>query len=448
MVQTGHRTLLIELNEINFDFVSQYADIGLLPNLGKLIKRHGVIRTLSEEKYEELEPWIQWVSAHTGLTFAQHGVFRLGDSIGRDLYQVWEHLENAGLSVGAVSPMNAENQTRNAAFFLPDPWTDTRTTGGLLLRRLHDALRQAVNDNARSHLSVKTLLLLMAALVRYARLPSSSKYLKYSALARSRPWHKALLLDLLLSDLFIGEIKRKSPDFATLFLNAGAHIQHHYLFNAAPYTGSQSNPSWYIDKTQDPLLDVYKLYDNVIGEIIRLFPNRRLIIATGLHQDPHPATTFYWRLTKHEAFLRRIGVNFECIEPRMSRDFLVECVNREQALASEQRLMSVRGDDGALLFEVDNRGSDLFVSLSYAKDVPEGFAFYAGSERFENLRSEIDFVAIKNGEHNGIGYLIDSAQSASDKRTTIKLTSLPDIICDGFGLEWRQPKMREKQSRA
>jgi hypothetical protein len=117
--------------------------------------------------------------------------------------------------------------------------------------------------------------------------------MKYSVRARSHPWHKALLLDLLLSDLFVGEIKRTSPDFASLFLNAGAHIQHHYLFNAAPYTGSQSNPSWYIDKTQDPLLDVYKLYDNVIGEIIRLFPNRRLIIATGLHQDPHPANTFY-----------------------------------------------------------------------------------------------------------------------------------------------------------
>jgi hypothetical protein len=440
------QSLLIELNELNFDFVNHYADVGLLPNLGKLIKKHGVIRTLSEEKYEELEPWIQWVSAHTGMTLAEHGVFRLGDAVGQGLYQIWEHLENAGLSVGAVSPMNAENQTHNAAFFLPDPWTDTRTTGGLLLRRLHEALRQAVNDNARSHLSVKTLLWLMAALVRYARLPSSSKYMKYSVRAGSRSWYKALLLDLLLSDLFIGEIKRTSPDFASLFLNAGAHIQHHYLFNAAPYTGSQSNPSWYIDKTQDPLLDVYKLYDNFIGEIIRLFPNRRLIVATGLHQDPHPATTFYWRLTKHEAFLKRIGVNFECVEPRMSRDFLVKCVNLEQALATEQRLMSVRGDDGVHLFEVDNRGSDLFVSLSYANDVPEDFGFYIGPERFDRLRREIDFVAIKNGEHNGIGYLIDTAQLVDDKQATIKLTSLPDIICDGFGLEWPQTKIA-KQSR-
>lgn len=441
------QSLLIELNELNFDFVQHYADVGLLPNLGTLIKRHGVIRTLSEEKYEELEPWIQWVSAHTGMTFAEHGVFRLGDAIGRDLYQVWEHLENAGLSVGAVSPMNAENQTRNAAFFLPDPWTDTRPTGGLLLRRLHAALRQAVNDNARSHLSVKTLLWLIAALLRYARLPSFSKYLKYSVRARGRSWHKALLLDLLLADLFIGELKRTSPDFASLFLNAGAHIQHHYLFNAAPYSGNQSNPSWYIAKARDPLLDVYKLYDNIIGDLVRLFPNRRLIIATGLHQDPHLATTFYWRLTQHEAFLKRIGVDFEVVEPRMSRDFLVKCVDPEQALAAERRLMSVRGDDGVLLFEVDNRGSDLFISLSYAKDVPTGFDFYVGSKCFENLRGEIDFVAIKNGEHNGIGYLIDNAQSVDDNPATIKLTSLPNIICDSFGLEWPQSKTREKQSR-
>ncbi|WP_204265672.1 hypothetical protein, partial [Klebsiella pneumoniae] len=62
------------------------------------------------------------------------------------------------------------------------------------------------------------------------------------------------------------------------------------------------------------------------------------MIATGLHQVPYPETSFYWRLKDHEAFLREVGVPFTSIEPRMSRDFLVECRDAEQALSAAQRL--------------------------------------------------------------------------------------------------------------
>lgn len=438
------KVLLIELNELNFDFVRSYVSSGLLPNFGRLLEKHGVVFTVSEEKYDEIEPWIQWVSAHTGMAFADHGVFRLGDSVGRDLHQIWEHLEGAGLLVGAVSPMNAENRTRRAAFFIPDPWTGTHTTGSPLLRRLHAALRQAVNDNARSHLSFKTLFWLIFGVIRYARLSNLLRYAQYALRARSRPWYKAQFLDLFLSDLFIGEVKATSPDFASLFLNAGAHIQHHYLFNASPYSGDQSNPAWYISEIEDPLLDVYQLYDSILGDIRHSFPESRLIIATGLHQDPHPVTTFYWRLARHDHFLRRIGIDFERVEPRMSRDFLVICTTVEQALAAENRLNSVKGADGVALFAVDNRGTDLFLTLSYPRDVPAGFAFFVGPERFENLRGEIDFVAIKNGQHNGAGYLVDTARSADREAVAMKLTDLPDVICKGFGLEWRRPILAEQ----
>ena len=65
--------------------------------------------------YEHLEPWIQWVTAHTGLDFAEHGVFRLGDIVARDLPQIWEQLEEKGLRVGAICPMNAKHRLKDAA---------------------------------------------------------------------------------------------------------------------------------------------------------------------------------------------------------------------------------------------------------------------------------------------------------------------------------------------
>src|SRR5687767_2547840 len=107
---------LLELNEINFDFVSYYCEHGFLPNLAEMLRENGVSRTSSESQYHELEPWIQWVTAHTGLSLSEHGVFRLGDIVKHDYLQIWERLESHGFRVGAISPMNAKNRLNDAAF--------------------------------------------------------------------------------------------------------------------------------------------------------------------------------------------------------------------------------------------------------------------------------------------------------------------------------------------
>ena len=52
--------------------------------------------------------------------------------------------------------------------------------------------------------------------------------------------------------------------------------------------------------------------------------NCGLIIATGLSQEPFLKTQYYYRLKNHEKFLKKIGLNFEKVYPRMTRDFEIE----------------------------------------------------------------------------------------------------------------------------
>ena len=127
--RNGPRQLvLLELNEINFDVARRYVDRLGLKNFAHLLAGRS-IRTSSEGSYELLEPWIQWVSAHSGLTAAQHGVRRLGDIVGSEVPQMFEQLESFGLKIGCISPMNAENRMRSPAYFIPDPWTRRRVMG-------------------------------------------------------------------------------------------------------------------------------------------------------------------------------------------------------------------------------------------------------------------------------------------------------------------------------
>src|SRR5688572_26691052 len=168
---------LVELNEINFEYVQRYSNFGQLPHLTRLLQRHELGTTVSESTYENIEPWIQWVSAHTGKTFDEHRVFRLGDIVGSNVQQIWEILECRGVSVGAVSPMNATNRLNNPAFFVPDPWTRCRVTADKPTQVLYEAVRQAVGDNAEGRLALRSFIGLLRGFVSHVPLRRWPSYL-------------------------------------------------------------------------------------------------------------------------------------------------------------------------------------------------------------------------------------------------------------------------------
>ncbi|MEP7348377.1 MAG: hypothetical protein ABI668_00315 [Sphingorhabdus sp.] len=431
--------IFLELNEVNFKFVDSYIEQGHLPNFKDFFSVHGYSETTSETDYEALEPWIQWVTAHTGLSLNEHGVFRLGDITSYDIKQIWEHLADQGVSVGAISPMNAKCRGESWDFFIPDPWTSTAIVASPIARRMYQAIAQIVNDNAQQRVSPGSLLNLAIGGALTALPSSYPAYFNYITQARTKPWFKAIFLDLLLSDLFLRSVAKKRTQFATLFLNAAAHIQHHFMFSSTIYDGPMRNPEWYIAPKHDPLLDVYTAYDRILGRTRARFPQSRVMLATGLHQDPHSDVTFYWRLKDHANFLKKIGVDFVTVEPRMSRDFLVTFDSFSTAATAEVFLNSAQSDQGTALFEVDNRGQDLFVMLTYPNDINDVGHYVVNGEIYNDLIDEVTFVAIKNGCHNGIGYFADSGLIRNAASLQFALSDIPKRILTALqlrGVPW------------
>jgi hypothetical protein len=424
-----NKTILLGLNELNFDYIRFYINQGLLPNFKKILDIQPPIETISEGDYKLLEPWVQWVTIHTGKTFEEHKVFRLGDVVNNPkLSQIFEELEAEGLSVGAVSPFNAENRLNNPAFFVPDPWTKTEPSGNWIVKALYQAVHQSVNDNAKSKLNFKSTISLGLGLLLYVPLLRWSHYLK-TIFKVKKPGAKAIILDSLLADVHLTLWKKHKPDFSNLFLNSGAHIQHHYLFNSKAYVGNIKNPEWYCPNDYDPLIHILSEYDKQIRKLLKQ-KDVKIIIATGLHQQPHEHLTFYWRLKEHVKFAEMIGIkNFSEILPRMSRDFLMKFNKEADALNAENLLNSFYASkDDIKIFEVDNRGTSLFVELVYPNDIEDNVSIYSKESnlKLEKFKTYIAFVAIKNGEHNGIGYLTSNFDLKSEKR--INLTKLKAII--------------------
>jgi hypothetical protein len=424
------KTILLGLNELNFEYIKYYIDQNKLPNFKRFFKNNRIIETTSENEYDLLEPWIQWLTVVTGKTFDQHKVFRLGDIVGRtDLIQIFETIESNGYTVGAVSPFNVENRLLNPSFFAPDPWTKTSPSGSSTFVGLSNAVSQAVNDNAHGKLEFSSIIALLKGLIKYSRLKDYSFYINKVLKIKSQIGVKALILDKLLADTFINVWKSTKPDFSNLFLNTGAHFQHHYMFNSKAYKGEFFNPDWYCPTDQDPLFEILKVYDEVLGQLFKL--PVRLIVATGLHQKPHKRVTFYWRLKEHKQFLTLIGIrNILNVVPRMSRDFLIDFASEEDALIAQSLLDSyVNEIDQIKIFTVDNRGNSLFVEITYSNNIEDDFII-VGNKKIKDFKRHISFVAIKNGEHDGVGYLIDSENRV--KEDIIELKDLYKHLMEDF----------------
>jgi hypothetical protein len=399
--------LFIQLNEINFDLVRLYlkANPKDFPNLNKLLMLRQV-ETSSEAEYSKLEPWIQWVSVHTGLDYHQHKVFRLGDIENSDVNQLFEILESNDVKVGAICPMNAKNRLKSPAFFLPDPWTKTKTDGSFWSRILTSSISQAVNDNTNEKLSLKSLAGLLIGLIRFARVKNYFLYLKLALTSRKAPWRKALFLDLFLHDLYCSRVDSTSPGFSSLFLNAGAHIQHHYIFSASPIkvNSKNRNPSWYIKDYLDPIEEMIKIYDHMIGQWFQMKGNE-VIISTGLSQKPYDRLKYYYRLKDHTKFLSYLKINYKSISPRMTRDFLIEFENKNDLEHAKSQLESliVLKDNVRLFNEIEERPKSLFVTLTYPNEIVQGT--FVSSTLFNlDIFNFVNFVAIKNGMHDEKGY--------------------------------------------
>ena len=116
---------IIELNEFNLDLLKDYAFRFNLVNIQDILKSK-VITTFSKDKKEHfgLDPWVQWVSIHTGLPSEVHKIKALGTGNQLVFNQIWDVLVKNKISVGIWGAMNSVYRKSNLLkFFIPDPWS-------------------------------------------------------------------------------------------------------------------------------------------------------------------------------------------------------------------------------------------------------------------------------------------------------------------------------------
>ena len=69
-VTTKTNMIVLELNELTPSLMQRFMSEGKLPHFSRLYQRGGRLYDEAEEQPPNLDPWIQWVTVHTGLNSA------------------------------------------------------------------------------------------------------------------------------------------------------------------------------------------------------------------------------------------------------------------------------------------------------------------------------------------------------------------------------------------
>ncbi len=412
---SGGPVLVLELNELCPPILDRMMAAGDLPNFKALHARSDVHVTWADDP--DLEPWVQWVTLHTGKGQDVHGAKELDEGHRIDLPRVWDRLGDAGKSSLVFGSMNSR-QTSDNVFLVPDPWSTRTRPSDPAYRAFHDFIAFNVTEHTnkrarpdrkitigfarfmiRRGLSIGTV---MKAIRQLAEEKSSGRDLK---------WRRSLILDLLMWDVFEAEYRKRKPQFATFFANSTAFLQHRYWRHMQP-EAYQVKPSPTEMAAYGDAIEVsYRHMDQLVGRAMKLVgPRGRVVLATALSQEAnlryeHIGGKFVYRPFDFEdlnAFAG--GPASASFEPVMTHQAWASFATEEEAKQFEDALGRIQSN-GATVMEWRRSDDRVFFWCRFISRVDDGLTLtnaQTGERRpFAGL---FDLVGqVNNSQHNRDG---------------------------------------------
>lgn len=409
--------ILLEFNELTPALVERFMGDGKLPNFKRFYEESEAYITDAEETQDKLNPWIQWVTVHTGLSFAEHGVFHLGDGYKLTRKCIWDLLSDAELPVWVCGSMKPRFDIPLNGYLLPDPWTTNVAPYPAELLPYFRFVQRNVQEHSNEQVPLNPAE--CASFVRFmvthglsvSTASSIVRQLMRERFAGAR-WKRAVLLDKLQWDVFRFYYRKLKPAFATFFLNSTAHLQHNYWRNMEPEHFTINPAPQEQAEYETAILFGYQQMDKLLAQFVDLAgDNTTLVLCTALGQQPCPiyedqgGKTFY-RPRNFADLLSFAGVRVPCrVSPVMSEQFHVLFDSEQDAQQAEAQLRALQVDDTPAML-VSRDGAAVFSGCEIYRPLAKDAVLRAGSdrgERFFELFYRVE--VIKSGMHHPDGFL-------------------------------------------
>jgi Type I phosphodiesterase / nucleotide pyrophosphatase len=457
--------VLLEFNELTPALMERFVAEGHLPNFLRLRERSEVFVSDAQEQEPYLEPWIQWVTVHTGVPYSEHGVFRLSEGHKLRHRNVWDWVSAKGQPVWICGSMNAQREKGNGNekgtrdYFLPDPWsTDLPPYPDALLpyyRFVQRNVQEYTND--RIPLSKSDYIKFIAFMITHGLSASSAisivRQLFSEKKTRGGRWRRAFILEKLQFDVFSAIYRRNKPAFSTFFLNSTAHMQHRYWRYMEPGLFTAPSAQKKQLEYESSILEGYRAMDDLLGRMLDLVGDEAtVVLSTGLSQQPcltyeEAGGKCGYRPKDFAQFLSFAGITSNCrVEPVMSEQFWLRLDNVDDAMDVEAKLAVLKvGEERALYAKRD--GCGVFVSCCIHHALPENAVL-----RVEDSERSMAFFEVfyaleggKSGMHHpdGILWIRHPGRSHQVHQERVPLASVAPTLLDMLGIEKPEYMMGE-----
>jgi hypothetical protein len=361
------RMIVLEFNELCSELIAEFMDRGLLPGFRALYERSTVFATDAGEAPPNLEPWIQWPTVHSGMTFREHGIFDLGDGHKLSEKSVAALLSDAGIAVGVFGSMNVNYAELNG-YFIPDPWHKIGRARPAWLQPFYDVLSRQVQESSRENaFSPADMAGFGWFMLRHGLTAGTAgaiaRQLASERLDPGVRWRRASVLDDVQYDLFRCLNARHQIRFATFFSNSTAHYQHYYWRNMRPEVFALAPLPGEHESLAGAIQYGYQSMDRLIRRAMADYPDATLVLCTALSQRAWTDTTkCTFRPRSFEALLSfaQVDPRSVAVKPVMAEQFhlvfdsAAHCAHAETALRDlhlgDRALLTVRREAGNTLF--------------------------------------------------------------------------------------------------
>ena len=362
MILKINNLVVVELNEFNVGLLKKGTEEFNLKNIKKLLKMNNsdTISTNNREHFG-LDPWVQWVSIHTGYPHEKHQIDHLADIKKLKYPQIWETIGEKGYTSGIWGVMNSSrNNSKGCKFFFPDPWTYSEEA---YPKRINNflSLPRYYSKNYLSF-SVKKIIPKILKLLKFLFFNINAFYIRKEIIFSIKSLLSTGLNDVLLFclfDLFSVKVFMKykqkyDPNLSIIFFNSLAHAQH---------------KDWSKNGLNKNMKMTLFTIDRILGVIFNnLRRNDSLLILNGLGQkNVDGADYFIYRQNDPELFLKMLGIKFLSVEQCMTNESHVMFKNNDDLQSAYKLLKNIKIKDQNLLYvekdkEVDKK---LFFQLDY-----------------------------------------------------------------------------------
>jgi predicted AlkP superfamily phosphohydrolase/phosphomutase len=433
--------ILLEFNELTPSLIDRFVEQGELPNF-KRFKEQSLAFTTDAEDIGSLEPWIQWVTVHTGLSAEEHQIFRLDEGHKLKAPRVWDLLSPHGYRSWVCGSMNVRYEPDTLATVLPDPWCRQVEPRPAELRPYFRFVQTQVQEhtNVNNPLTAADYLQFAGWMMRKGLSRSSVQAILAQLTAERLSdvrWKRVTLLDRLQYDVFEHYYRKLCPAFSTLFLNSTAHYQHAYWDTLEPEKYPDRKPNPKRARYQHAILYGYQKMDALLGHLFNLAgDDATLILCTALSQEASQHDRVRYRPFDFERLLRFAGVSKDLqVTPVMADQFYVDFSSPQEMEQVGEKLSQIELE-GKKLVRLRREGDRLFCTCKVKTEVPEGALVRCGESAvpFKELFYKIPTSKIADHHPDGVLWIRLPSRKREATTERVPLRSVAPTILRLMGV--------------